>query len=242
VESIRGSLERLLAILGPRPAAFLDSYSPRRDASRFDGFRHRFSSGRDIALLLHVVAQARSAAGSLEAFFVEGDADPRAATLEAAMDRFGERLFGLDARPFHRDGRVPARSGARWLLPVPGNGSACKRHCLFLRWMVRPDDGVDCGLWRRVPRSRLVVPLDTHMERLGRALGWTRRRSPGWPMALEVTEALRRLDPDDPTRYDFPLSRLGILGLVHAREGRIRPRDIAAILEPGEGGSACRMP
>jgi hypothetical protein len=59
-------------------------------------------------------------------------------------------------------------------------------------------------------------------------------------MALEVTEALRCLDPDDPTRYDFPLTRLGILGLVRAREGRMRLRDIASILDPGGGGFPCR--
>jgi uncharacterized protein (TIGR02757 family) len=89
--------------------------------------------------------------------------------------------------------------------------------------MVRPDDGVDCGLWTRVRPSRLVLPLDTHLLRVVAALGWTRRKTAGWAMALEVTERLRRLDPDDPTRFDFALCRLGILGRLDAPEGRLTP-------------------
>ncbi len=227
VESIRSSLERLLAVLGPRPSRFLEGYRPRTDARRFAGFRHRFTRGRDVALFLWLLRQAREQSGSLERFFVERDPDPSADTLEAAMNAFGSALFSLDARPFHRDGKVPGADGSRWLLSLPSGGSVCKRHCLFLRWMIRPEDGVDCGLWKGVSRSRLVVPLDTHVERLARVLGWTRRRSSSWGTAVEVTVCLRRLDPADPTRYDFALSRLGILGRVRAARGRLRLRDVA---------------
>jgi uncharacterized protein (TIGR02757 family) len=96
--------------------------------------------------------------------------------------------------------------------------------------MVRPEDGVDCGVWRSVSPSRLVLPLDTHLIRVVRALGWTRRASPGWPMALEATARLRRLDPADPVRFDFALSRLGILGLLPAKGGRLSRRRIADVL------------
>lgn len=235
VESIRASLDRLLAILGPRPAGFLEAYRPRSDADRFAGFRHRFTSGRDVALFLWLVAQARERAGSLEAIFVGEEPSPTPSSLEGAMNAFGRALFALDARPFVPDGTVPERDGARWLLPLPRSGSVCKRHCLFLRWMVRPDDGLDCGVWTGVAPARLVVPLDTHMERIARTLGWTRRCSPSWAMALEVTEVLRCLDPADPTRYDFPLTRLGILGLLRARGGRIRIADVAGLLSEVEG-------
>lgn len=231
VVAIRGSLDRLLAILGPRPSEFLDAYAPARDARRFDGFVHRFTRGQDVALYLWLVKQARERAGSLERFFVEGDPTPGAPTLEEAMTAFGRRLFAQDARPFRADGRVPDGSGARWLLPVPGSGSVCKRHCLFLRWMVRPEDGVDCGVWRGVSPARLVIPLDVHLQRVARAFGWTRRRSPHWRMALEVTEALRRLDPADPTRYDFALSRLGILGHLRSRGGRLGIRRMLEVLD-----------
>jgi uncharacterized protein (TIGR02757 family) len=204
VASIRASLEGLLS-------RFVASFDPKKDAHRLDGFVHRFTRGRDIALLIHRVRQAREQAGSLESFFIDGDTDPTSPTLASALDAFGNRLF---------DG-IPRAAGTRWLLPLPQAGSACKRSCLFLRWMVRPDDGVDCGVWTRVSRARLVLPLDTHVFRVVRALGWTRRKSSCWAAALEATERLRALDPDDPVRFDFALSRLGILGLIPAPGGRL---------------------
>lgn len=206
VASIRASLTRLLDALGPSPSRFVDRFDLRRDGRRLERFRHRFTTGRDVAILLDRVRRARESAGSLEGFFLAGDPDPEGETLEGAMNAFALRLFDVGSAPRGGD------EGARWLFPVPAGGSACKRSCLFLRWMVRPDDGVDCGVWRGLPPRRLVVPLDTHLLRIAGALGWSRRRSPGWRMALEVTACLRRLDPDDPVRFDFALSRLGILG------------------------------
>jgi uncharacterized protein (TIGR02757 family) len=230
VASIRSSLENLLGRLGTRPSRFVASFDAARDAAVFDGFVHRFTRGRDVALLLHLVRQVRESAGSLESFFLAGDVDPGTPTLGPALDSFGARLFALDARPFVSDGHVPHGDGARWLLPLPVGGSACKRSCLFLRWMVRPDDGVDCGVWSRISPSRLVLPLDTHLLRVVRALGWTQRKSSGWPMALEATARLRALDPEDPIRFDFALSRLGILGLLDAPGGRLTARGIRSAL------------
>jgi uncharacterized protein (TIGR02757 family) len=225
VASIRASVLRLLAILGRHPSRFVDGFDPARDARRFDGFVHRFTRGRDIALLLHLVRQARER-GGLEAMFRAADPDPGAPTLGPALGAFGAALFDLDARPFAGEGGVPQGDGARWLLPVPTGGSACKRSCLFLRWMVRPDDGIDCGVWRHVSRARLVLPLDTHLVRVVTALRWTRRKSPGWAMALDATSRLRALDPLDPIRFDFALSRLGILGLLEAPGGRLTVRAV----------------
>jgi uncharacterized protein (TIGR02757 family) len=231
VTTIRASLEDVLRRMGPRPARFVGSFDPARDAHRFAGFVHRFTRGRDVALLLHLLRQVKERAGTLESFFVEGDAQPGSTTLGPALDAFGARMFALDAGPFARDGVVPAHDGARWLLPLPADGSVCKRSCLFLRWMVRPDDGVDLGAWGRVSPSRLVLPLDTHMQRVVRALGWTTRRSAGWPMALEVTARLRALHPEDPIRFDFALSRLGILGIVDAPKGRLTARGLRRAME-----------
>jgi len=233
VRAIRSSLDRLLAVLGPRPSRFLEAFDPRRDAHRLDEFSHRFTRGRDVALALSLLRQARERSGSLERFFLDGDDGD--VTTETAMNTFGERLFGLDARPFHPEGRVPRRSGARWLLALPRDGSVCKRHCLYLRWMVRPDDGVDCGVWRGIAKARLVLPLDVHLQRVARALGWTRRRSPTWAMALDVAASARALDPEDPVRYDFALSRLGILGLLRSRDGTLPPRRLNEVLH-----RACR--
>lgn len=231
VRSIRSSIEAVLAILGPRPSRFLETYDPKRDARRFESFVHRFTRGRDVALLLWLVRQARESAGSLGAFFRAGDPDPAAPTYEGAMNAFGRRLFALDAAPFARDGKVSPKEGARRLLTLPEDGSVCKRHCLFLRWMIRKEDGLDCGTWSGLSPSRLVLPLDTHLERVARALRWTDRRSPSWKMAVEVTARLREMDPEDPTRYDFALSRLGILGLLPAREGSLRLGQVLAAMD-----------
>lgn len=229
VRSIRASLADLFTRMGTRPGRFVDAMDPRRDARRFDGFVHRFTSGRAVAVFLRRVRWVREEAGGLERAFVSGDPDPHGATLGPAIDAFAARLFSDEAPTWGGPADPRAESGARWLMPAPAGGSACKRTCLFLRWMVRPDDGVDCGVWSRVRPSRLVLPLDTHLVRVVRALGWSRRATPGWAMALEATACLRRLDPEDPVRFDFALSRLGILGLLPAGD-RVQVRDVAAAM------------
>nr|WP_320133510.1 TIGR02757 family protein [uncultured Holophaga sp.] len=106
---------------------------------------------------------------------------------------------------------LPGTHGLRFCLPDPLEGAACKRWRLFLRWMVRPG-WPDLGQWAAYPPSELVIPLDTHVARIGRLLGLTRRTATDGRTAREITEALRRLDPEDPLAYDFALSHLGILG------------------------------
>jgi len=125
-----------------------------------------------------------------------------------ALDSFSSRALALDLRTPH--GKVPKRPGVGYFFPRPSAGSACKRLNLFMRWMVRRD-ALDLGVWTRVSPSRLVVPLDTHVIRVGRCLRLTRYTSPGWPMALDITRALRALDPDDPVRYDFSVCHLGMM-------------------------------
>jgi uncharacterized protein (TIGR02757 family) len=165
--------------------------------TRVPGFRHRWVGEEDLAALLRGLARCRRRFGSLEACFRAGDEGD----LAAALDRFADELRG--------------RGGSRvlrFLLPRPRDGSACKRMLLFLRWVARPDDGVDLGLWESVDPARLVVPLDTHVHRIAWWLGLTDRRAADWRTAVEVTESLRRYDPDDPVRFDFALAHLGILG------------------------------
>jgi uncharacterized protein (TIGR02757 family) len=78
--------------------------------------------------------------------------------------------------------------------------------------MVRRSD-IDFGLWRDIPENRLVIPLDTHIMRVSGCMGLTKRKSPGWKTALEITNALKQFDPDDPLKYDFALCHRGIQGL-----------------------------
>jgi uncharacterized protein (TIGR02757 family) len=158
--------------------------------------------------LLWILRQMIERSGSIEAFFVEGD-HAAAPDIEPAVDSFSERARTIDVRRAY--GRLPRRPGVCYFFPRPSAGSACKRLNLFLRWMVRRDD-VDFGIWRRVPPSRLVVPLDTHVIRLGRCLGLTRYRTAGWRMAADITASLRQLDPNDPVKYDFSLCHVGMMG------------------------------
>jgi hypothetical protein len=112
-------------------------------------------------------------------------------------------------RPIY--GRVPKTPGAWYFFTRPSTGSACKRMNLFLRWMVRCDN-VDPGGWTTVSPRQLVVPLDTHTIRTGKCLRLTRRASPGWKMATDITAALRAFEPDDPVRFDFSLCHLSMMG------------------------------
>jgi uncharacterized protein (TIGR02757 family) len=114
-----------------------------------------------------------------------------------------------------------------------------KRVNLFLRWMIRPDDGIDLGLWEPVRPAQLVIPLDTHVSRISRYLGLTDRRTVDWKMAVEVTRTLRGLDGDDPVRFDFALSRLGILDLCPRRVDpeRCRACSLVSVCRLGTGGA-----
>ena len=144
----------------------------------------------------------------MEGFFLAGD-DASAPDVGTALNSFSERALETDLRPAY-GARPPKRPGVCYFFPRPSAGSACKRLNLFLRWMVRKDE-IDLGVWTGVSPARLVVPLDTHVIRLGRCLRLTRYASPGWKMAADITAALRALDPADPVRYDFSLCHVGMM-------------------------------
>ena len=141
----------------------------------------------------------------IERFFAEGF-EAGAPDVGAALDSFSTRALAL--APAGR--RATGSPGVCYFFPRPSAGSACKRLNLFLRWMVRRD-ALDLGVWSSIPASSLVVPLDTHVIRVGRCLGLTRYTSPGWAMAREITGALRALDADDPVKYDFAICHLGMM-------------------------------
>jgi uncharacterized protein (TIGR02757 family) len=207
VASVLQSIERVLAAIGPAPAAYVRRFQPDRDGGALGGVVHRWIRGADIVALLWLVRQMIDAAGSIEGFFAV-DHERDAADVEASLDSFSVRALSLDLRRAY--GRVPKRPGVCYFFPRPSAGSACKRLNLFLRWMVRRD-ALDLGVWSRVSPAQLVVPLDTHVIRVGRCLRLTRYTSPGWPMARDITAALRALDPSDPVKYDFSLCHLGMM-------------------------------
>jgi uncharacterized protein (TIGR02757 family) len=192
---------------GMSPAAFVRQFDPRRDGRAFAGFVHRWTRADDVVALLWVLRQMLDRSGSIEAFFADG-LDEGAEDIGPAIESFSTRALALDLRAAY--GRVPKRPGVAYFFPRPSAGSGCKRLNLFLRWMVRRD-ALDLGIWSRVPAAKLVVPLDTHVIRVGRCLGLTQYTSPGWKMAQDITASLRRLDADDPVKYDFAMCHLGMM-------------------------------
>lgn len=203
---IRRAVDDLLERMECTPYRFVSAFDPHEDSAIFDGFVYRFYSGRDITLLIWWIKQMYEEAGSIEDFFMRGYRAPDK-DIGPALSRFVRSILRLETLPVYAE--LPEKgSGIRHFLADPVDGSGCKRLNLFLRWMVRLDS-VDLGLWPRIPASKLVIPLDTHIERMGKRLGLTKRGSASWQMALEITEALRGLDPDDPVKYDFALCTIG---------------------------------
>jgi len=207
VQSVLNSIEGLLAVMGPSPSAFVRAFTPARDRQALDHLVHRWTRGVDLAALVWLLRQMIDAHGSIEGFFAAG-ADPGAETVEGALDSFSQRACALNLQAVY--GRSRPRPGVNYFFARPSSGGACKRLNLFLRWMVRRDQ-VDLGIWTRVRPAQLIVPLDTHVIRVGRCLRLTRYSSPGWRMAADITRALRELDPADPVRFDFSLCHIGMM-------------------------------
>jgi uncharacterized protein (TIGR02757 family) len=203
VATLGAKIAEALARLGQPITAAADD--PREASARLAGWRHRVYRAVDLAELVTGGRAVQREAGSL------------GAALAAELDRRGGEpaalrpALGAWVRAIRAAGGLDRRSGAgaAHILADPEAGSAAKRLMLLLRWMVRPADGVDLGLWPVSPRL-LVVPLDTHVLRLGQNLGLTSRRDASWRTAEEITATLRRLDPSDPVKYDFSLCHLGM--------------------------------
>jgi uncharacterized protein (TIGR02757 family) len=208
VASVLNTVETLARVMGPEPAAYVRSFDPRGPHPELRAMVHRWTRGTDIVALLWILRQMLDRTGSIEAFFLEGY-DPAAVDLGDALDSFSRRAMELDVRAVYGR-RAPARTGVCYFFPRPSAGSGCKRLNLFLRWMVRRD-AVDLGAWTGVPPGKLIVPLDTHVIRLGRCLRLTRYTSPGWRMAAEITASLRAIAPADPVRFDFSLCHVGMM-------------------------------
>lgn len=202
------SAEAMLSITGPSPSSFAENLTIDEAEHVFQSFKHRWTDGSDMVRLWLALGDILRCHGSLGAFAESLD-NPTEDTIENLMNRFSA-AFTLNQPGFKSSDRK--RKPPSYLIPAPSSGSACKRLALFFRWMVRGPDGIDLGLWRFISPARLVIPLDRHIARMGRRLGLTRQNGDNWKTALDITAALRSLDPRDPLRYDFALVRPGITG------------------------------
>ncbi len=198
--AIRGAIEDLVARAGGDVARLVDPgwSGSRREA--LSSFRHRWIRGDQLDHLARVLTNYYAEQESLESAFLDG------------WDR-GGFVGGLDMLARVLRGSGPAPRGYRALFPSPLEAprSPCKRLTLFVRWMVRAGYP-DLGAWRHVPTGELKVPLDQHVHWIAYHLGLTARRTRSWAAVEEVSEALRRLEPIDPVKYDFVLCHTGISG------------------------------
>jgi uncharacterized protein (TIGR02757 family) len=240
VASIRASVARVLEAMGPNPATFLEKWGEKPIPS-LKHFVHRWVSGKDVEDFLRMVKRARRARGSLGALFAAGDEEEEktsGADYVSALSHLHRNLLSFSSSS-------TTSRGLKFLLPVPESGSACKRSHLFLRWMIRTE-GFDLGLWTggRFTPARLLLPMDTHVHRIARYLGLTRRPVADLAAAREATGWLRRLNPGDPVAYDWALSRLGILAECttartrrHCERCAVRPVCRASLV-PSTGAAA----
>ncbi len=195
--AVRSVLDRL-GLIDASPARAIDAASSEDLHAISEGFVYRFFDGAQLGGFLDGIRLALGRYGSLEACVAVGagtHGDPLLAGLSTLVDTVVEGAGG--------------RLDASILLSRPGRGSACKRLLLFSRWMVRSDE-IDPGGWSAIGTDELLMPVDTHILKVARTLGLTRRRVASIAVSREITSALKAISPADPVRYDFALTRPGI--------------------------------
>jgi len=186
----------LFSLMGDSPYDFIVNHK-EKDRERFQDFKHRTFQYTDTLYFLEFLQQYYKEAKSMETLFVRGD------DMKETLTLFHNTFFALPVAP-HR---------TRKHVATPARNSACKRLNMFLRWMVRKDEAdVDFGLWTEVPTRKLMMPLDVHVERVGRRFNLLKRKQRDWKAVEELTQNLRKFDPEDPVKYDFALFGIGVLG------------------------------
>ena len=204
VEQIQNSLTRLFDIIGENPYKFVGDFTDAK-RKKLRHFKHRFNAGDDISDLLELLSKILKKYGSIEKYFLRGYKNYHD-NIIPALSTFCDSLLEIHASK-HK-GKI--NRGLEYLLVSPSRGSACKRMNLFLRWMVR-DDEVDAGTWKSIDKAKLIVPIDVHMGRLCKFLGFHNKNTVLLKTAIEITRHFTELEPSDPVKYDFALSRIGIV-------------------------------
>jgi uncharacterized protein (TIGR02757 family) len=213
VDIFKSTVEHILSRMGASPYDFLLRFDIKKARRSFSGIKYRFNENEDILCLLFVLHSILGKDSSIETAFMKSyyrdDADigrGLAGLMRTMLEIDTTKVYGRDIRP----------AGYLQFFPSPAKGSACKRANLFLRWMIRDRD-IDFGIWNGIPKNKLVIPLDTHIARISRCLGFTERKSQDWKTAVEITRALKGLDPQDPLKYDFALCHHGISGICKGK-------------------------
>lgn len=218
VELFKPVIERILKIMGDNPYEFVFNFDPERDMREFEGIKYRMNKTADIAAFIYLLSSFYKRYNTIGEFFKKNFKSDETDLINA-LSKFIKTFYSSDTSPVY--GRRVYPFGLLQMLPSPDKGSACKRIHMFMRWMVRRDDGVDFGLWTFVSPDKLIIPLDTHIARISRHLGLTRRRTTDIKTAIDITNNLRYLDPQDPVKYDFALCHLGISGKCPVKKSSV---------------------
>lgn len=205
VNLIIKAIEQILTISEQKLYNFTMETTFNEKTKLLNHFKYRFNTGYDIAILLEwykeIITRYETFDNSIAQHYSAG-----AGTMKEMLSSFNEEVLNCTSQYTSRQ-----KNYFNYLMPSPKNGSACKRLNMLFRWMVREDDGIDLGVWKSVPTSALIIPLDTHVASVSKELGLTKRKSPDWKCAEEITSQLRKLDKEDPIKFDFSLCRIGML-------------------------------
>ena len=209
-KTIINSATKLFDLMDNAPHDFIVNHQ-ETDRKRFLDFKHRTFQPTDTLYFLEFLQHHYQNNDSLESAFSNHITDstpfPKESgfppsTVTEALIGFHNAFFSLPVAPQRTKKHVA----------TPKSKSTCKRLCMFLRWMVRQDaQGVDFGLWKTIKPSQLLMPLDVHVERHARRLGLLTRPQTDWQAVLELTDAVRQFDAEDPVKYDFALFGLGVM-------------------------------
>ena len=202
VKQIENTLMKFMSIFGGKPYSFIRNINSK-NLEKLIGIKHRFYSEEDVIRLFITLNKEINRHESIKEIFLQGY-NISDENVKNAITNFSNHFLNSVIETFGN-----ASDGTKFMFPLPEKGSACKRMNLYLRWMVRKDE-LDFGLWKEIPASKLVVPVDTHIARISRSLKLTYRKNADWKMAEEITNKLRKFDPDDPVKYDFAICHIGI--------------------------------
>lgn len=192
--------KELLQLMDNSPHDFIINHQDS-DLKPFDNFKHRTFNGTDTLYFIDFLKRHYQKSDSLETAFSD-HIKPNDKTVENGLIGFHNYFFDDEFAP-HRTKKH---------ISTPVRKSACKKLNMYLRWMVRNDNcGVDFGIWDTIKPSQLICPLDVHVDRVGRQFNLIKRKQSDWKTAIELTEKLKKLDPNDPVKYDFALFGAGVM-------------------------------
>jgi len=198
-KTIINNCKKLVLLFDNEPYNFILNHK-EEDLKRFLDFKHRTFNATDLLYFIAFLKHHYQNNESLESAFTM-HLSPKDETVENALIGFHNYFTSLEFFPIR----------TRKHIATPARNSACKRLNMFLRWMVRQDDkNIDFGLWKNIKTSQLLCPLDVHVERQARALGLITRKQSDFKTVLELTANLKKIDQNDPVRFDFALFGMGI--------------------------------